>query len=323
MNILKILLGFFVGHRGGLLPHQDDERDFQFSALGGIFGGYTPKHRVYELPTVSVKNQGSLNTCVWNSATVQKETEEATNLSVRFLVTMGRKMGYAGWSGYAQLRDAQKLLVGTGICEESLCPDEKTQWQTYSDPSRLTYDMNVAAQKHKSKSFFAVSSKDDYLKAIDDGYIVHTGCEWFTGYNSANLPSPYIIKPRTGISVGGHAFVCKGYDLDKGLLKFQNSYGPSWGDNGCFYVKMSDWFGGMGFTGYVTVDVDQQTLWSMYEGKDVKGSGPAIFRIERGKKRVFPNEQAFFKNGGKFNPRTWVQISDSLLNSIPQGDQMV
>jgi len=327
--ILSLIRQFFLTERVngekmflGLLPHTEDERDYQFSMLGGIFG-YTPKERKNEIAIVDVKNQGSLNTCVWNSATVQKEVDEKVALSVKYIVAQARAKGRCGWTGFAQLRDAQKTLVDTGICEETLFPDVKAGWPLYSDPAQITYEMDVNAAKHKSSSFFTVTTKDEYLKAIDDGHVIHTGTTWYTGYNSANLDATAILKPRSGTIVGGHAFVCVGYDLDKSLLKFQNSFGPLWGDHGCFYVIMSDWFGGMAFPGFINLDLPQTSLWAMYEGKDVKGAGPAIYRIVNGAKCAFTSEATFNKHGGSFNPRTWIQISDSLLNSIPVGPNMI
>ena len=320
--MLTFIKQFFLQFKAGLLPHTPDERDYKFSMLGGIFG-YTPKHTVWEIPTLSVKNQESLYTCVFNAATVQKEVDEKVPLSVKYLVGQGNARGICGYWGTSTLRNVQQLVVSSGICEESLMPDVKTPWSSYANPAQATYDKYQNAALHKSKSFFLVDSKDEYIKALDEGHVIHTGCEWFTGYNMAGLDSTYTLKPRTGFSVGGHSFVCIGYNIPLQLFKFQNSYGESWGDHGCFYVKMSDWFS-MAFAGYVSIDVPQETLWSMYEGKDVKGAGPGIYRIVSGKKCPFNSEAVFFKYGGKFGPnKTWIQISDSLLNSIPTGDPMV
>lgn len=319
MFILDIIKAFILGHKGGLLPHKEDERDFQF---GWLFGQqpYQPKHDVWEVKTCSIKNQYPFNTCVWNSATSQKEVQEGVPLSVKHLVATAKSKGLLWGNGFAYLRSAQQLLTETGPCEESMCPDEKTSWDTYSADSSLTYTNGVNGTSHKSDKYFLVQTKDETLKALDDGYAIQTGLMWMTGYN--NPPADAILKVGTGASVGGHAVLIVGYDITRGLLKFQNSFGDKWGDKGFFYIRFDEWFK-LGNFGYVTVDVAQKTLWSMYEGKDVKGSGPAIYRIVNGKKCVFLNEKIFFKNGGSFSPRTWVQISDSLLKSIPEGKPMV
>ena len=81
----------------------------------------------------------------------------------------------------------------------------------------------------------------------------------------------------------------------------------------------------MGLPGYVTVDVQNASIFAAYEGKDVKSAdAPQIYRIENGMKRVYPSEAIFFKHGGRFGTdRTWILISNTLLNSIPTGSPMV
>lgn len=326
MNWLHIIKGalvsLLVDHYGGLLPHVEDERDFKFSDVFGI-ASYQPKHTTWELPVISIKNQEAFNTCVWNSATAQKEAQEGVPLSVKYFVAAARKKGLLWGNGYAYLRSAQQLLCDTGVCEEAMLPDVKTSWDSYSDPAQVTYDRSINAAAHRSTRYFLVKTKDDFLKALDDGYSIQTGLTWFTGYRKENLAGDFTLKIGSGSAIGGHAVRCIGYNITKGTLKFQNSFGPDWGDRGCFYVKMSDWFR-MGSAGYVTVDIDNSQIIASYNGKDVKGDGPAIYRIEGGKKRVYPNEATFYKYGGKFGAnKTWVAISNSLLNSIPVGDPMV
>lgn len=314
----EVLITYLNGHRGGLLPHKEDERDLQFGSLFG-FLAYQPKHEVFELPTISIKSQNPFNTCVWNSAVAQKEVDEKVPLSVKFFVDAAKAKGRLWGNGFAYLRDAQITLCDTGVCEEALCPDVKTSWDTYSSNQSLSYTNSANATLHKSSRYFAVRTKDEILKALDDGHAVQTGFMWFSGYNNAGS-APLVIG--SGRQVGGHAVLLKGYDMKKGLFKFQNSFGKDYGDNGHFYVRMGDWLK-LGTTGYVSVDIDNASLFAIYEGKDVKSdTSPAIFRVENGMKRVYPNEKIFFKYGGKFNPKTWVPIANSILNSIPDGQPM-
>lgn len=318
MIFLPWLKTTFSGLALGLLPHQEDERDFGF---GEVFGAsaYQPKHRVYEIPTLSIKNQSPLNTCVWNSATVQKEVAEGTQLSVRYLVAKAKQKGRLSGNGFASLRDAQQTLIDTGICEESLLPNVMMDWASYSSTSPISMNALANAEQHKASRFFIVKTKDEMLKAIDDGLVIQTGMMWRTGYRSP--AAPFILNIGSGNPITGHAFVLKGYDLNRNVWKFQNSFGPYWGDKGDFYVRMADW---SGFPGYVSVDADNSTLIASYEGKDVKSDdSPVIFRIQKGQKRPFLSEQSFFNAGGRFGTdKTWKLISKSLLNSIPVGQPM-
>jgi C1A family cysteine protease len=47
--------------------------------------------------------------------------------------------------------------------------------------------------------------------------------------------------PRVGYEqcLGGHAVLCVGYDLDKEVFIFRNSWGENWGDKGYFYLPFA------------------------------------------------------------------------------------
>lgn len=309
---------------GGLLPHIEDERDFEYQALGGIFGGYEPKHSErYRIPTKYMKDQSPFNTCTWNAYASQRELDENVELSVPSIVCYGKKKNYLYGDGFASLRENQKTGLEFGIAEERFLPDVKMDWVSYSDPKRLTQAIEINAAEHKAKSYFLVKSKEEFLKALDDNRVIHTGADWFSGYNMNNgFTSPWILPWGKGVKVGGHAFLCVGYDLKRSLLIFQNSYGRGWGEGGDFYIKMADWFSG-GWVGYVSVDLDTDVLSQFvtaYNGKQVKGDGPGIYVIQNGEKRSFPNPLVFYACGGRFGEnKTWIQVSNSLLSKIPDG----
>ena len=54
-----------------------------------------------------------------------------------------------------------------------------------------------------------------------------------------NLQSPYIWSSKYGAVRGGHAVTVVGYDDAKNAFKVQNSWGPSWKDNGHFWISYS------------------------------------------------------------------------------------
>lgn len=308
----------------GLLKQRDDERDLSFGAVFGV-SGYQPKNRVKDIPTLSVKTQSPFNTCTFASATVQKEADERIPLSVRSAVSMGRWLGYITGNGFSTLRNSQEVIRRYGIAEEKVLPDTRPQWVEYSNKSVLTSAVFNNAAKHKTDRYFSVRTKAEWLQALDENRLIQTSMSWYTGYQmSGGLTSPWIITPKKGSLIGGHAFVCKGYDLTRGLFKFQNSFGPSYGDNGCFYVRMDDWFR-IGGLGYVQVDqVEDTKIIQTYEGKDVKSADdPKIYRIKNGQKCWYPNPQVFFSWGGRFGTdKTFILISRSILETIPLGPDM-
>lgn len=332
MLIFQIIARFFLSLfvKGadsglGLIKHVDDERDYSYDAVFLGAKAYQPKSRVHEIKTLSMKNQLPFNTCCFASATLQKEVAEGVELSVKSLVAAAKRKGRVQGDGYSNLRNAQQTIIECGIAETSIIDDSRGDFASYASPSNLTKNVIDNALTHRSSKFFAVNTRDAWFKALDDGNAIHTWITWRTAYNtSGGFSAPYILNIGAGRAVGGHAFACVGYDLDRGLLKFQNSFGRAYGDNGYFYVRINDWFNVVKSIGYVSIDTDDSRIIASYEGKDVKANdSPSIYRIENGKKRLFPNEFIFYSHGGRFGTdKTWQLISGSLLRSIPEGDIM-
>jgi len=316
INGLKIMIN-------GLKPHSPDDRDFRYEMLGGT-KGYEPKHSVYKIKTLTTKNQQTLNTCTWNGLAVQCEIDEKVPLSVASLVAYARKTGRLTGNGYSSLRENQLVAKEFGVAEESVLPNIIKDWESYSDPAQLTADVIKNAALHKTKGFFLTLSKEEVLKAIDDNRVIQTGCTWFSRYNmSGGLRAPWILPWRAGTKIGGHCFDIIGYDIPRQLLIVQNSFGPGWGDEGCFYVRFQDWFSQY-LPGYVRVDFDEpimQSVVSAYEGKSVKSAtDPSIYLVKDGQKHHFPNEITFYAFRNKFAPgETYQAVAQTVLNALPTG----
>lgn len=62
---------------------------------------------------------------------------------------------------------------------------------------------------------------------------VLVGTAWFSGMN---VPDADGFVWPSGEREGGHEYVGLGVDYERGCLTFLNSWGPSWGKNGRFFV---------------------------------------------------------------------------------------
>jgi hypothetical protein len=327
-RILAFLLKEQVNGRkfvpGGLLPHVDDERDWEYSKLGGIMpDAYPPKASV---KTLGVKDQGVFNTCSWHAYASQREVEEGVQMSPRASVCKARQKGLISGTGLAYLRDNHKLGTDWGVAQESVLPNELYDWETYSTPAKLNGDVEASANAHKAGGYFLCRSKSDFLCAVADGHAVEVGIPWMSSYNmSSGFSAPWVLPWGKGVCVGTHAVLLVGYDVSSGLLRFQNSFSASWGENGFFYVRMSDFFNSSP-VGFVTVDLDKTDFAKFlanFTGRDVKGNLPAIYRMENGEKRPYPDEITFYAFGGKFsNPQTWTPVAQKLLDQAPLGRPM-
>lgn len=308
---------------GGLKRDKKDKRDFNTEKLGWGFG-YTPKNRRFVISTLSVKDQMMNNTCTQVSATVQKEIDEKCELSEESLTCFAKLEGEISGNGFATLRGIQKVIQKWGIAEKALLDKPSNNWEIYSSSTNLTQEVRENAASHKSKSFWSVNNRNDRLKVLEEGRILHTGLDWYSGFNmSGGFSSPWIIKGGRGVVVGGHAVVIKGFDLDKNVYIFQNSYGKSWGDNGDFYVDM-DYFDRYGYLPYAQLDipVDTASFLNAYQFKFVKGSGPAVYQIMGDRKCAFPDMatlEAYTEGAGKENVE---RVSDEILNQIQDGEMI-
>lgn len=63
------------------------------------------------------------------------------------------------------------------------------------------------------------------------------GVNWYTGMMQPN--ANYQIKP-TGALLGGHAVCVRGVSFKRKELLIQNSWGSSWGANGCAFISFAD-----------------------------------------------------------------------------------
>ena len=312
---------------GGLEPHEPDERDFRYQDLGGILD-YKPKQNRLVLPIIEIKDQMPNNTCVFHAYAACREQQEGVALSPRSLVAYAKANGLLRADGLSNLRNGQKAGHDYGIAEESLVPNDNLDWRTYSSVS-IEGAIAANAADHKSKSYFSVNTQSEWLKALDDGHAIHTGFDWYSSYNmTGGLKSPWILPWRRGYRVGGHAVACVGYDWPNQLMVLQNSFGRGWGDEGLFYIRMDNIFGHV--EGFVAVDMDDDKIdafLASHEGKDVRSGGrPAIYRIENGKKRAYPDPTTFYAWGGHFecdgDLASFQIVSDKLLDLAPDGDPM-
>lgn len=329
---IKHLPFYLIGKykKSGLMLVKKDERDFKIGSIWGSLLGteYTPKEKRLLLNTLSIKDQENLNTCVYNGTCVCKEPDEGVLLSVKSMVRYARRKGYLNGNGWSDIKAGQRVLQEFGAMEEIDMPDTgKGDWESYS-----TGDLDFSkAEKHKIKSYWSLTNRNQILKALDEGRLINSGMLWYSGFNqSGGFKSPWLITKSLGYSVGGHDLAIIGYDLDyfgNKVYIIQNSYSKYWGDNGKFYVSM-DYMDKQMFNGYdptinLDLDSDVGSFIIKYDGKDVKGkNSPAIYHIQNGVKKVYLHEMDYFVWNSEKDKLTFELVDDDILKKIPDGDKM-
>lgn len=211
----------------------------------------TPSEFSLRNKTGKILDQGQLSSCTAHAAV------EGRDLLRRHLdPPLSRLYVYAGerrreTSAGQPLKDtgadpvdALAYMTSNGICEESLWP---------YDPSQVDVDppANLAANAAKYKItqsqrlncpdilatktmllrgipvMLAIAVYQSFMSAVvaQTGQISMPGCRTYWDPHDSIDPC-----------VGGHEVLCIGYSDTTQTLTCQNSWGPSWGDNGFFYL---------------------------------------------------------------------------------------
>jgi C1A family cysteine protease len=127
-----------------------------------------------------------------------------------------------------------KTIAQQGVCDEAL-------W--WYNPAKFTVKANKAcyanALKHKALAYLRVNqSLADITACIAAGFPVVFGISVYDSFESDVVAKTGVV-PMPGANesnLGGHAICMVGYDNNKRLFKFRNSWGSSWGDKGYGYL---------------------------------------------------------------------------------------
>lgn len=199
-----------------------------------------------------IKNQGSVGSCTafagsaLNEIVCAKAGNSGLNFSEKFLY-FATRVNVMKWpanedSG-ATVRDTLKAMNKFGICLEDtfpyLRPDEKEC--SYGDlPPPSSY---TEAKNYLSTNYANIPVNMDINRVLTSmKTLLNSGYAFMAGFNTYDNVfdglNGLIPEPEGNVS-GGHAVVFVGYDDQKSLLKFKNSWGSDWGDNGYGYLPYS------------------------------------------------------------------------------------
>lgn len=215
-----------------------DQRDEQFSYRGISSDIEIPTVKYLICPPVA--NQGDLSACVFFALSYALE---AMQLETYGKIPINPSQLFAYYSYRSQygginedtgafIRDAIKSYA-MGICLEEDWP--------YVIDNFAKQPPLVAYQKaeHQIRSYHAIYTQEDMLQCLASGFGFVGGISCYDSFDSlatektgiVNLPGP---NERL---LGGHAlYFGGGYDLHRGMVQFQNSWGPEWGDNGFGWI---------------------------------------------------------------------------------------
>jgi C1A family cysteine protease len=189
-----------------------------------------------------VYNQGELGSCTANALACAIQYDELKqNLlnnqtpSRLFIYYNERDMeGNIDNDTGASLRDGVKSINNVGYCDETQWPYDIEKFKY--KPTQDCYDY---ARKHKALTYKRVQQDETHIKSVlNMGFPVVFGISVYESFESERVAKTGIVPlpENSEIMLGGHAIVLVGYDEEKRLFTFRNSWGEDWGDKGYGYL---------------------------------------------------------------------------------------
>jgi hypothetical protein len=232
----------------GWLPSVPDHRDFRFEAfespdrMDDVCWPDSVDLSNLGIHTPRVEQQGNLGSCVAQSVTSALEyvwnRDKAYHLEYsRMFVWYYARMaiGMEKVNSGCHIRDAFKAVYSFG------CPIEEL-WQYDAslldvEPDRIAQE-NAKLKMNRLVTYSSCRGLSSVLDALAIGYPVVGGFSVPESIDSKETMTKGIVSfPELGEkTIGGHAVLFMGYDLDKQMLKFENSWGLGWGDFGFGYL---------------------------------------------------------------------------------------
>jgi len=250
-----------------------DERDFSSKTKPSLFKTSSnfsvPLGIDYTSGMSSVKNQGGLGSCVAFATAAMKEWQEKKEHKLE--VKEGKKdtrkdKGYnysEAWIYWnckkidawpnaegTSIRDAMKVLHKIGVPTEKAWPysDDKLN---IGEPKRWA---SLVARWAQIGEYYRVDYAEDAKIALaqDGPFVMGIPCfyDFFFVKGDGTVPDPADGEKN----YGGHAVCVVGYDDNRKLLKFKNSWSKFWGQGGY---------------GYISYDYFDKYSWGSWACKDI------------------------------------------------------
>lgn len=214
-----------------------------------------------------VYDQGSLGSCTANAGVLYRRflaqrfaqySAPDGDLSRLFLYYQERALPWnddASQDSGAAIRDIFYTLAHTGVCPEAVDPYLEPEFASAA-ANDSPADLN-GASRYKIGAYHRVPDVATARSCLASGYAIALG---FTVYESFEDIGSDGVMPMPGAveqAIGGHATVIRGYNDSRASFLVQNSWGPSWGERGCFwmlyeYIERADlsesdmWMGHLG-----------------------------------------------------------------------------
>jgi len=139
----------------------------------------------------------------------------------------------------AEIKDGVKIICTKGVCSEASWPYKPDQFNV--KPTDACY---LEATKHHGITYKRLSAGglfrglSQLKQCLVSGFPFVFGMQVYAAMESEEVAQTGMVPmPQPNEEcMGGHAVCCVGFDDNTKLFKVRNSWGPSWGKNGYFYI---------------------------------------------------------------------------------------
>ena len=251
MNYIKVIFAIFIL---ALLGCNKDEiidnssTGFKFataSELANIsstpnflMGALPTKHFLNMPPVGDQKSQGSCTS--WSvgygcgSFYMQDASPYSNNSELGSPKFLFNQIKIGNCTGGTTYPSNLTLLKDKGVCSLSDMPYDDGECSVQPNSSQLN---SASSNKILRWEMVDKNSVTNVKSLLYSGYPVMIAFETEDNFN--NFTTPIIWKSKKGTPNGSHATIVCGYDDDKNAFKVQNSWGPSFKDNGYFWIDYS------------------------------------------------------------------------------------
>jgi C1A family cysteine protease len=217
-------------------PDKVDNRDYKYSVSNKAQSNVVDLRPYCSL----IEDQGNLGSCTGQAIAgaielLNKRNGKQTDVSRLFIYYYERALlNTINYDSGAYIRDGIKVTNKQGAPLEKFWPYDIQKFRQRPSPNAINDGLT-----RKVTLYERIENHNGCLDALNNGYPVVIG---FYVYDSFGAPQvsrtgvmPYPNTKRERL-LGGHAVLLVGYDKTRQVYIARNSWGPTWGDNGYFYM---------------------------------------------------------------------------------------
>ncbi|HVI41781.1 MAG TPA: C1 family peptidase [Anaerovoracaceae bacterium] len=228
----------------GWRPDLPDHRDLSYSAsFKSLF--FLPSSVDLRHGCPPVFDQGELGSCTANAIGAMDEFMQSKEKlahvfrpSRLFIYYNERAIeGTVSQDSGAMIRDGIKSIAKQGVCPESMWKYDISKFA--AKPTATCYTEGL---KHPAVSYMRVNQTLRAMKScLADGYPFVFGFTVYESFESQAVADTGVVPmPKANEeAIGGHAVMAVGYSVAKQAFLVRNSWGPSWGVGGYFWMPFA------------------------------------------------------------------------------------